>query len=54
MKWTWLLIFLFLSAPVSWADNKPLNVVTTQTLFADLVKQVGGEKVIVRAIASAK
>ena len=37
-----------------WADQKPLKIVTTQTIFADLVKQIGKDKVSVSAIASPK
>lgn len=36
------------------AEEKKLNVVATQTIFADLVKQIGGDKVDVTAIASPK
>ncbi len=40
---------------VSWAkENKTLNIVATQTIFADLVKQIGGERVNVSAVASPK
>ncbi len=46
------LLFGFIT--ISWASDKSLNVVTTQTIFADLVKQIGGNKVAVSAIASAK
>lgn len=34
------------------ADEKKLNVVATQTIFADLVKQIGGDRVEVSAVAS--
>ncbi len=55
MKRILLFIFLFcLSYCSAWAGEKPLSIVTTQTMFADLVKQVGGDKVIVSAIASPK
>ncbi|MCC6758555.1 MAG: zinc ABC transporter substrate-binding protein [Candidatus Omnitrophica bacterium] len=39
--------------PVS-AAGETLNVVTTTTIFADLVKQIGGERVEVKAVASPK
>ncbi len=35
-------------------ENGKLNIVTTQTMFADLVKQVGGDLVNVSAVASPK
>lgn len=38
----------------SWAETKPLNVVTTQSLFAAIVKEIGKDKVNVTAIASPK
>ncbi len=47
------IILLLLLGKVSWA-NEPLNIITTQTIFADLVKQIGGDKVSVSAIASPK
>ncbi len=34
------------------ADEKKLNVVATQTIFADLVRQIGGDRVEVSAVAS--
>lgn len=34
------------------ADEKKLNVVATQTIFADMVKQIGGDRVEVSAVAS--
>lgn len=37
-----------------WAAERPLNIVSTQTIFADLVKKVGKEKVNVTTIASPK
>ncbi len=40
--------------PCSFADRGKLNIVTTQTIFADLVKQIGKDKVNVSAIASPK
>lgn len=36
------------------AAERPLNIVTTQTIFADLVKEIGKDKVNVKAIASPK
>jgi len=47
-------IFLGLWCSNSQAEEKKLNIVTTQTIFADLVKQLGGDKVNVKAIASPK
>jgi zinc/manganese transport system substrate-binding protein len=50
-----ILFFLLLCAgyiPFCWAESQPLNIVTTQTIFADLIKQVGGDKVKVSAVAS--
>jgi zinc/manganese transport system substrate-binding protein len=45
---------VFLSSiNLCWAGEK-LNIVTTQTIFADLVKQIGKDKVNVSAIASPK
>lgn len=35
--------------PVAWADSK-INVVATQTIYADLVRTVGGDKVDVSSI----
>lgn len=56
MKKILLLMFLFCvcCARVSSAADKPLNIVTTQAIFADLVREVGGDKVNVTAIASPK
>lgn len=45
---------LLLCAAPAFSSGKTLNVVTTQTIFADLVKQVGAEKVTVKAVASPK
>ncbi len=53
MKKLFLYFIFLLTAQTVWAAQ-PLNVVTTQTLFADLVKQIGGDKVTVTAIASPK
>jgi ABC-type Zn uptake system ZnuABC Zn-binding protein ZnuA len=48
-------LFLFSMSPERvMAAEKPLEIVATQALFADLVKQVGQDKVDVRAIASPK
>lgn len=47
------LILLF-AVPLSFADGDRINIVTTQTIFADLVKQIGKDKVNVSAIASPK
>ncbi len=47
------IVLLTVSVQSSWAE-KPLNVVTTQTLFAELVRHIGGNKVNVTAIASPK
>lgn len=49
------MFLLFASfSKVCLADQKPLKIVTTQTIFADLVKQIGKDKVSVKAIASPK
>ncbi len=52
------LLFLFMSVffltAHAFAAEKTLNIVATQTIFADLIKQVGKDKVIVTAIASPK
>ncbi len=45
---------VFMSAVHVFAAEKPLNIVTTQTIFADLVQQIGKERVVVTAIASPK
>jgi len=53
-----MLVFVFLLFAnffqVCWADQRPLKIVTTQTIFADLVKQIGKDKVSVSAVASPK
>ena len=56
MKNILLSIFLLFAnfSQICWADQKPLNIVTTQTIFADLVKQIGKDKVSVKAVASPK
>src|SRR3990167_3518430 len=49
------LLFLSAAARLSWsADSKPLNIVTTQAIFADLVQEIAGDKANVIAIASPK
>jgi len=48
------ILWLLMGATIVWAQEKPLNIVATQTIYADLVKQVGGDRVNVKAIASAK
>ncbi len=45
---------VFFYAAPAFAAEKTLNIVTTQTIFADLVKQVGKDKVTVTAVASPK
>lgn len=47
------LFFVILSVP-AFAQQRPLKVVATQTIFADLVRQVGGDRVSVSAVASPK
>ncbi len=49
---SFLVFVLFASS--SFAAEKPLKVVTTTTYFAELVKEVGGERVAVHAVASPK
>jgi len=46
-------LMLLGAASYSFAAGK-LNIITTQTIFADLVKQIGKDKVNVQAIASPK
>lgn len=52
------LLFLFMSVFLftanDFAAEKILNIVATQTIFADLIKQVGKDKVTVTAVASPK
>lgn len=51
-----LLLAILLTAgvvPAAWGQQK-IHVVATQTIFADLVKTVGGDKVEVSAVASPK
>lgn len=47
------LIWISMALPCL-ASEKPLNIAATQTIFADLVKQIGGNKVSVHAVASPK
>lgn len=56
MKKIFLILVLFSSLAVrpGWTDEAKLNVVATQTIFADLVQEVGGDKVNVTAIANPK
>jgi len=56
MKKIYLTIFLLAAMTIRpcWATEEWLNIVTTQTIFVDLVKEVGGDKVNVSAIASPK
>ena len=48
-----ILIVAMCLGTTSFASEK-LNIITTQTIFADLVKQIGKDKVNVQAIASPK
>lgn len=54
------MIFLFVFCGLMGVFNipkvyaEPLKIVTTQTIFADLVKQIGKDKVSVKAVASPK
>ena len=45
---------LFLSQKLLFASEGPLKIVATQTLFADIVKQIGKDKVEVKYIAQPK
>ena len=47
-------LFLLISTHLVFADGGKLNIVTTQTIFADIVKQIGKDKVNVSAIAPPK
>lgn len=49
-----MLIGLLIFSANSFAADKPLNVVATTTYFAELVKEIGGEKVSVHAVAPPK
>jgi len=49
------LILLFgLGVLPGWTEEAKINIVATQTIFADLVKEVGGDKVNVSSIANPK
>ncbi len=53
MKKLFLVFLLMLTTTFpAWAAVGKLNIVTTQTIFADLVKQVGKDKVEVKAVVS--
>ncbi len=56
MKKILILMFLFFvsHAAVLMAADKPINIVATQAIFADLVRQIGKDKVNVSTIASPK
>jgi len=43
-----------LAGQPGWGEEAKLNIVTTQAIFADLVREVGGDKVAVTAIANPK
>lgn len=45
---------LFFSQKILFASEGPLKIVATQTLFADIVKQIGKDKVEVKYIAQPK
>jgi zinc/manganese transport system substrate-binding protein len=45
---------LFFIQKITFASEGPLKIVATQTLFADIVKQIGKEKVEVKYIAQPK
>lgn len=49
----WSLVCGLWSAPAS-AGDKPIKVVATTTYFAELMKEIGGERVSVHAVASPK
>lgn len=46
--------FLSMAAEPLYAAEGKINIVTTTTLFADLVRKVGGERVDVKSVASPK
>lgn len=48
------IITMFLSIKFCSAAHAELNIVATQTIFADLAREIGGEKINVKAIASPK
>lgn len=52
-KFLTIFLFIFLSS-ISAAHAAPLKVIATQTLFADLVRQIGKEKVEVKSVAPPK
>ncbi len=55
MKRLWLaLSILLISSTMGWTKEGPLHIVATQTIFADLVKKIGGDHVNVSAVASPK
>jgi zinc/manganese transport system substrate-binding protein len=47
-------LVLFFSQKLLFASEAPLKIVATQTLFADIVKQIGKDKVEVKYIAQPK
>lgn len=49
-----LTVFLTLSIMPAHAEGGPLKVVTTQTYYADIVRQIGKDKVEVKSVASPK
>ena len=54
MKKIILFLVFVLLAGNSFANEKPLKVVTSTTLFADVMRKIGGEHVQVESIASPK
>ena len=54
MKKVFLLICALIFSLPAFASDKPLKIVTTTTLFADLMRKIGGEHVKVDSIASPK
>ncbi len=49
-----LMVFFISAARLLYAADGPLKVVATQTLYADIVRQIGKEKVEVKSVASPK
>ena len=49
-----LMVFFISAARLLYAAAAPLKVVATQTLYADIVRQIGKEKVEVKSVASPK